>query len=176
MNDKLNPLPENLIEKNISLAKVLNTYNLPISNKLAAIYSFLGEYKAFVEIHACCSKGCSYCCNMDIQLTTLEAEYIHVLKGVPMKHGKDITTGHTDPCPFLSSGGICNVYELRPITCRSLFAFGEPQNCANGKKALQIGVYDAASRNPIISDIITWVQAVVMSKGGEIRDIRDYFS
>ncbi len=71
---------------------------------------------------------------MDVQITTLEAEYIHLKAGVPLKRGKSITTGHTDRCPFLSNEGSCRIYEFRPVVCRFLFAFRKPVNCAPGKK------------------------------------------
>ncbi len=174
--DKLPLIPEKLFDKANSLANVLNSPDLMLGNKLDAIYSYLEEFKAYIGKYASCSKNCSFCCNMDVQITTLEAEYIHINTGVPLKRGKSITTGHTNRCPFLSSSGSCNIYKSRPMPCRFLFAFGEPENCAHGKQQIQYGVQAAGFGNPIFKKLIMWVHSQAIHGGGELRDIRDYFA
>ena len=60
-----------------------------------------------------CSTGCSDCCHVRLTITTVEAAAIRAL-------GRRVTP-NPDPakCAALDAAGRCQIYEARPIVCRS---------------------------------------------------------
>lgn len=96
-----------------------------------------------------CGKGCCSCCTLAVNCTVAEAfiigkvidksqqeklaSYVEKLKGVAGKavslkdylrlHRKELSG-----CPFLEEG-ICSIYSVRPISCRSLLATQESRWC-----------------------------------------------
>ncbi len=168
----LPPIPNPLLIKADALARIINSPNLILGEKLEAIYTYLEDFKLYIGQYASCSKGCSYCCCIDVNITSLEAEYLSIKANKPLKRSKSITTGHRSPCPFLSTIGDCSVYKHRPIACRYLFAFGNPENCKPGHIQFEYGSPASNYGNNIFKSIISWLHLCV---GDEVRDIRDYF-
>lgn len=97
-----------------------------------------------------CSKGCSGCCTLVVNCTLLEAlpiaavclpqqeerlqELAPRLKTTAdscgsLKEWLAAYRSQLGPCPFLSSDGCCSVYEVRPLSCRSLLATCSPNWC-----------------------------------------------
>lgn len=78
-----------------------------------------------------CRKGCTACCRQDLAVTRVEAAFILgwlVQKGVPPHDpSRTPTDGHgffddlagSVSCTFLTEGGGCGIYPVRPIICRS---------------------------------------------------------
>jgi Fe-S-cluster containining protein len=90
-----------------------------------------------------CKKGCSGCCSLAVHATFPEAQnvareltteltsrlhrYINGLKGyVPeltdLKSYLKLHRQQIGPCPFLDEHGSCSIYNLRPLSCRSLLS------------------------------------------------------
>ena len=106
-----------------------------------------------------CEKGCNACCYLIVDSTAIEAEMVRrymeeyldddersrVLKKIkeakrhyPDPVGTDeefpdaLVEKHfamNIPCPFLSSEGLCTIYEVRPINCRKHIVFSDPSQC-----------------------------------------------
>lgn len=88
-----------------------------------------------------CQVGCTACCRQDLHVTVVEADAIFAwlrepasADGVPRVHAlsppdgartqvddhelfDDLAAG--DACAFLGAGGLCSIYDVRPIICRS---------------------------------------------------------
>lgn len=120
-----------------------------------------------------CAKGCSYCCQVNVDISDLEAAYIEektgkkATKSVYDKHpsSKDIPY-----CPFHDAeNSICSIYEFRPLACRGFFAFDNPDLCIGND---QIHAVMSAWHNPSTRQLIETVQAVC---GDVVGDIRSYF-
>jgi len=169
--------PDYLIKKaNQYLVPILNSQSHSLGDKLQAIYSYLDEFNKFIGKYASCSKNCSHCCKMDVQITALEAEYIQMNTNKQMDYSATpFTTGHRNSCPFLENDGACGIYNFRPIPCRIFHAFGDPKNCVHGKVQFQYGSQETGYGNPIFQKLVTWVHASVTKEGGCMRDIRDFF-
>ena len=106
-----------------------------------------------------CEKGCNACCYLIVDSSALEAslvrqymekhfsdeqrrrilEKIKEAKGLyPDPVGTDeefpdaVVEAHfalNVPCPFLSSQGLCTIYDVRPINCRKHLVFSDPSQC-----------------------------------------------
>ena len=106
-----------------------------------------------------CEKGCNACCYLIVDSAAIEAEMVrrymeehfdeeerlHVLKKIKeaKRHYPDSVSMDGEfpdalvekhfalntPCPFLSSEGLCTIYEVRPINCRKHVVFSDPVQC-----------------------------------------------
>ena len=81
---------------------------------------------------AACSKGCSHCCHISLDISEAEARAIHKATGRRLDAkagmaGEEAEQGISErqkramgvPCPFLSRAGACTIYDVRPFNCRS---------------------------------------------------------
>jgi Fe-S-cluster containining protein len=176
-NPELPPVPKALVDKANALYSYLQSTKDMMGDQLQAIYHYLDEFRPYLDQFITCGgKGCSHCCRMDVQLTTLEAEYLAISAKVPINHApRALTTGHTDACPFLDGEGACGVYEVRPLVCRLYHAAGDPDDCQPGRKQIQYGAPPKFG-NDIFFNLVNWLnQVVVLQSGGQWRDIRDFF-
>jgi Fe-S-cluster containining protein len=77
-----------------------------------------------------CSKGCSACCKIPVDLTYLEAEFI-AFNLDKLRQNKDRVLNHnTDACPFLDEKETCSIYSFRPFNCRTYHVPNRPDLCA----------------------------------------------
>lgn len=170
----LPPIPRSLIDNANALYASLNEPGQQLGAQLKRVYSYLDTFKPYVSEFVSCSKGCSHCCAMDVQLTTLEAGYIEVYTGVPVRLDGRLTTGHREACPFLTDVGACGIYEHRPLVCRIFHALGDPENCRPGRSQIQYGAPPQYG-NDIFANLIGWVHHVNAYGNGTCKDIRDFF-
>jgi Fe-S-cluster containining protein len=63
-----------------------------------------------------CRKGCSGCCTDDLTVFEVEADEIRRNYTDLLRSGEAHTPG---ACAFLSSEGLCRIYEHRPYVCRT---------------------------------------------------------
>lgn len=171
---KLPPIPQSLIEEANALYVSLNEPGRELGAQLQRVYAYLDRFKPYVSEFVSCSKGCSHCCSIDVQLTTLEAEYIQVHTGVPARTDGRLSTGHRKACPFLTEAGACGIYEHRPLVCRMFHALGDPENCRPGRSQIQYGAPPKYGNN-IFANLIGWVHHVNAHGNGTCKDIRDFF-
>lgn len=126
----------------------------------------------------CCAKGCHHCCSEALYADGREVDYIvagftedqrqrvaertkaWLVKAEPMLRMvptiKDevldalVYRNQNLPCPLLE-GGLCMVYERRPMGCRTFLATGDPNDCAMPmRKHQKFAEFDWGNR--------TWVQ------------------
>jgi len=94
------------------------------------------EYKK----HVSCKKGCSFCCHSEIYCTSFEAKDIKkFVRKNKIKYDKELLKkqrkGYDNlkwaekKCVFLSNKGECNIYEVRPMVCRTHNAISDPEIC-----------------------------------------------
>ncbi|HKP97711.1 MAG TPA: YkgJ family cysteine cluster protein [Fibrobacteria bacterium] len=126
------------------------------------------------EEKVACSKGCSHCCSHYVtSVEPYELMFLHgrirsdagypsrvvglhrrtalfnsLLDGSDGDEAEDRALYRYylrgTPCPFLSEGGKCGVYDSRPVSCRMFFSMSHPSLC-KGK-----GVIDPGNRNFLI--------------------------
>lgn len=94
-----------------------------------------------------CKKGCSFCCNIRVIGFQIEADYIleycktnnipiDVEKLKRQSVIKDDIAYYMSPdrrCVFLSDEGLCNIYEVRPSSCRNYMVTNPPEQCNTDK-------------------------------------------
>ena len=95
-----------------------------------------------------CQTGCSDCCHVRLTVTNVEAAAIRAHLA-----GRSITIG-TDPdrCAALDPAGRCQIYDARPVVCRS---HGSRSGCASLAPRIRncTATSPAASRPPTASSI-----------------------
>lgn len=174
----LPPVPMPLrVEAQTSFASMMNDDSLPLFQKLEKAYEFFDRYNAFVSTFAVCSRGCNHCCNGDVQLTRLEAEYIHHKTGesLPIDFNSPLTTGHEEPCAFLSSDGSCGVYAVRPFNCRTFHTLDDPKYCATNEPHQIYGSAREGYGVDVYSSFAVWLGQLHAMTGVKTKDIRDWF-
>ncbi|MDQ7995280.1 MAG: YkgJ family cysteine cluster protein [Luteibacter sp.] len=92
-----------------------------------------------------CKAGCSFCCSLYVSATASELLLIEgYIAAMPRAARLAVTTRVTDafahaqgktmlardrarvPCPMLNEQGLCGIYPVRPLTCRSYVSFDLP--------------------------------------------------
>jgi hypothetical protein len=174
----LPPVPEHLVDEADQLINVRLNGPGNLIEKLQLVYEFLGRVgQQHVARFATCTKGCSHCCHMDVQLTAFEAEYICIATGIPHSHDAPLTMQHGTACPFLSKEGTCSIYEYRPLFCRTYHSLSEPRLCGvPGADVLQYGSVESGMGNVIYRGVQQWIYFQnQQAAGGMLKDIRDFF-
>lgn len=172
-------VPHDLIEEAGNLFKVRLNDVSSVFDGLELIYAFIDKLNSrFVSTFVTCSKGCSHCCNMDVQMTTLEAEYIVRATGIAHNIDTPLTTGHKTPCPFLSKMRVCTIYTYRPLVCRTYHVVSDPNLCStSGVEVLQYGGTHGHMGNPAYRAAMEWVH--FQNQHGDVhstvKDIRNFF-
>ena len=104
-----------------------------------------------------CHAGCDDCCQKQFSVTSLEAAIVQeALDAMPdskrrILHERSLRQGPTEPCPALGESGLCEIYEARPLICRT---HGLPirfveENENEGKRSLPVvaSFVDACPKN-----------------------------
>lgn len=129
------------------------------------VFGIVRAYIAYGEIR--CQKGCSYCCDIRVQASPIEAfqiaEFIRGVDEAKAKvwvekleehsaYAKDRREqGFQKTCPFLGEDGVCGIYEVRPYTCRIYHSMDE-KRCRLERKNFRIELVHRL--NEIISNNI----------------------
>lgn len=110
-----------------------------------------------------CKKGCSFCCHINVDITSAEASLLstfvrdHHLPHLIKQENKSLLDWNTLPyadrkCVFLGDTGECTVYENRPLSCRKYFVVSPAEDCntegrteAKGVMAVGIGEAEIAT-------------------------------
>lgn len=111
--------------------------------------------RAAAEMHATCSEGCAACCRLLVLILFAEAVTIarHLLidpawrdklPALRARLGAQLdeyspngltNVAHWDkqiPCAFLGKDNRCQIYSVRPASCRYHYAVSPPINCSHG--------------------------------------------
>jgi Fe-S-cluster containining protein len=100
-----------------------------------------------------CKAGCSFCCSLYVSATASELLLIEAyIAALPRAARVAVTTKVTEafpraqgktmkardrarvPCPMLTEQGLCGIYPVRPLTCRSYVSFDLPGCQADAKR------------------------------------------
>jgi Fe-S-cluster containining protein len=193
-------IPKNLIEKCAKLNSELQDLGLNISEHdlLFKIYSYLNEFNEFVKTFTRCFRGCgSYCCNIPVTITYIEAQYIGIKKEIKVNKPISIITDlsnimpkinnkkYFNKCPFLNNHNDCSIYGSRPFVCRTYHIVETPVACKNLTKDSVLYGSPKMELTPngllinFSNDILTSLYSKVMvynhRKYLPFNDIREYF-
>lgn len=96
------------------------------------------------ELGATCKKGCAGCCHQEVACTFAEAMAIahHIYDALPRSIAHPVAAFFaesiivkTAACPFLDKRsddnwqGVCHIYDVRPLVCRTFFVSTPPEEC-----------------------------------------------
>ena len=176
---ELPPIPRSLVDQANALYRALQTSRATFSEQLHMVYRYMDSFQPYLAQFTTCSKqgkGCSHCCRIDIQITSLEAENIWFYTRRSAQLTGPVTTGHKTPCPFLANDGACSIYAERPLICRIYHVTGDPAYCdpKSGAKQSHYG-HPPRFGNDIFRNLLRWTDHVASNNGGTVRDIRDFF-
>ena len=110
-----------------------------IDQKIKSSFNIYKEHESALKPlkeDAICEKGCAYCCTHygSLDITTLEGFiiYEHISrykKSTRRRIDRAITqnrrrreNGKPARCPFLNKNNTCNIYDIRPFSCRQLYS------------------------------------------------------
>lgn len=169
-------IPPELTRREDTIQRKLASENASPLNKLHKIYSLMADLVKVAEPYVACSKGCSGCCQMNVMISQLEANFIEKETGIKpalvtssLLHPQDRFI--SDPCPFLKDGS-CSIYDARPFACRKHLCFDTTPYWCDPSRTLTVelpmlgfsGAEDA------------FLDVARLKTGGVFADIRDFFS
>ncbi|MFC1516657.1 YkgJ family cysteine cluster protein [Thermodesulfobacteriota bacterium] len=107
--------------------------------RLAAIYADYAQQAQQYKTGAACKIGCAFCCTHfgNVDVITFEGLVIHEwINGLEkpaqrrirkkiVKNMKKKEKGIIARCPFLASDSTCQIYPVRPFSCRQLYSMKE---------------------------------------------------
>lgn len=150
--------------------------------KLFELHVLRDKMIKIIEKYTPCAKGCSFCCHMNVAISSYEAELIGKTIGkAPIKISikemvKKFEHGDVDrleyvrtPCVFLKEGK-CSIYTVRPSVCRTHHNLSPFPNICN--------VYNPDLRStPSFDYRIYWeIEGLVQIQAGfAMADIREFF-
>lgn len=159
------------------LAADLRRVNARPMVRLARIRQSVETLFSYAHEFVACKKGCAYCCYQQIQISSLEAEYIREKTGIfPAKlsaaPSRDLQefSGNT-PCPFLKQGA-CSIYEHRPIICRIHVSLDADNTWCRFENWHVPG---ASVPKPTFHSIAEAFFELNQKSGSLVADIRDFF-
>jgi len=173
--DFLGALPKNILDREDAIAAKVANENASARSKLRRIYTLMDEMSAFRRDHVACKKGCSACCQMNITVSSMEAESIAAATGRPtaivtetIAHPQEEFIGK--PCPFLQADE-CSIYDHRPLACRKHASYFTTQKWCSPP-------YVNTVQAPLVrfGGLDEALAVVSVRKGSTVfADIRDFF-
>lgn len=167
-------IPPELSIREDTIQRKLASENASSRNKLQKIYSLMSELGKVAEPYVACGKGCSGCCQMNVTVSQLEANFIVKETGIKparltrsVRHSQDEFMGV--PCPFLKEGS-CSIYEARPYPCRKHISFDTSSYwCDPTRSLVQFPMIEFSGAQGAFMDTAR------TTAGGVFADIRDFF-
>lgn len=167
-------LPE--IERMIDAILEVSETPMPNDQKHYRTFQLLQVIEGKIKDHVPCGKGCNHCCHMSVSVSSVEAEIIRRKTGVKprsfplriMSQDQFVARFAKVRCPFLGEDGACQIYDVRPIACRTHYNLSKyPSVCDivnySGQKVANLNF------SPV------WDAQLGMSNNFDFGDIRDYF-
>lgn len=142
--------------------------NLQPFAQLELMYKFSDAFGQAVQEKTVCKKGCSFCCSIPVQVTSIEAYYIAKMTNTKLNKNKNYDT--TDmQCPLLLND-LCSVYKYRPLECRTFFSLDSVDFC----KILDIPHKTIQTSTTKMKHFYKFLDK--LSKPEKINDLRYYFA
>lgn len=139
------------------------------------IYKILDLMNGHTSKFSVCQVGCSHCCRIGVDVSSIEAMYIQSNTDYegrePVKGYKHIENEY---CVFHDDEtASCSIYEFRPAHCRIFFAFDSPVYCNDPKGIHAISTDHGMSPDEYVNKLM----AYLLNCGrGEYHDVRAWFS
>lgn len=168
-------MPPELSDREDAIQRKLASENASSRNKLQKIYSLMTDLVKAAEPYVACSKGCSACCQMNVMISQLEANFIEKETGIKpaqlirsVLYSQDKFIGV--PCPFLKDGS-CSIYDVRPFPCRKHLSFDTSSYWCDPAHSLDVKIplVEFSGAQGAFLDIAR------TTSGGVFADIRDFF-
>lgn len=168
-------MPPELSKREDTIQRKLASENASSRNKLQKIYSLMADLVKAAEPYVACSKGCSACCQMNVMISQIEANFIEKETGIKpvqvtssLLHSQDEFIGV--PCPFLKDGS-CSIYDVRPFACRKHLSFDTSPYWCDSARTLTVGfpMLEFSNAQDAFLDVTR------LKTGGVFADIRDFF-
>ena len=162
-------------ERDDRIVAELANENSSLKSKLGKVYGMVAEATDGIQPFVACARGCSACCKMNVDISSLEAERLSAVSGsqmvqlaAPVRHSEDRFSGV--PCPFLISD-TCSVYEVRPYACRAHFSFDNSAHWCQPERAYvaDMSLVNFGGAKEAYQTIATRTNL------GGFADIRDFF-
>lgn len=138
-----------------------------VTKKLVNLYEFMEEIASSFSHLIPCKKGCSYCCEIRVDVSKVELSLIKSKARKAYNNAtKDLVIG--EPCPFLKDNS-CSIYDVRPFLCRRHQVF-TPTNelCVNNDELGQeLLSFSEVERS--------YIHILSESDSEKPKDIREYF-
>lgn len=109
--------------------------------------------KAMGDSPVTCSKGCSACCHIQVDMTRMEWNVIkkfcanngieidreHLAKQVGLSNSDFVRklTPEESRCVFLKNRE-CSIYDVRPLACRKFLVVSDPKECRRDGESAQV--------------------------------------
>jgi Fe-S-cluster containining protein len=147
-----------------------------VFEKLELVYAFITKVNEQITPYTSCRSGCSHCCRIGVQITSLEAAFIAVKVKLPISLGTPFRDHTGEACVFLRDNGECGIYTFRPIICRTYHSLSEAELCSDLDGVIaQYGSMAAGYGNVAYRTAVKWVQRQDALVGKSVKDIRDFF-
>ena len=169
LNKIINQMPRSLARREEDMFKKLSLSGESYFKKLEQLYIFLDDIFSFFGKFTPCRKGCSYCCYIEISISSIEAEYIENKLRIKQAPNLDRKEFFGTPCPFLNNNA-CSIYKYRPFVCRRHHAlFDNPEWC-------NLDLCDKYTFPQVrCTEVEKSYQFILMTSGSSLYDIRQLF-
>jgi Fe-S-cluster containining protein len=171
-------LPQGVVKRLVrTIDEINDTKSIDAMELISKIYKTVDfYYKHAVEKHASCSKGCSWCCRVPLDVSAIEVQYINERTGInvtELEKGKDWSrTPDKTKCPFLKDSQ-CSIYPYRPFNCRVFASLDGSENCIDGNTKYLIYTWESSQGLKVLKGILT--EASEQSPLATYGDIREWF-
>lgn len=169
-------IPPELSNREDTIQRKLASENASPRNKLQKIYSLMTDLVKAAGPYVACGKGCSDCCQMNVMVSQLEANFIEKETGIKpaqvagtLIHPQDKFVGVS--CPFLKDG-LCSIYDARPFACRKHLNFDTSAYWCDPTRTstVELPMLGFSGAEDAFFDVVG------LKAGGVFADIRDFFS
>jgi uncharacterized protein len=130
-------------------------------DKLEEIYNYLNEFLLFVSTFTVCKINCCECCQINVSITKLEAEYISVKSRKIIQIASPQRTDYSgQKCTFLREDKSCGIYNYRPYNCRTYHTVDNPEYCniEKDREHIVYGSPDGRYSTPILQILSNWIK------------------
>lgn len=170
--DELTQVEERLVHYTKEYKK--HSLNADIPSVVYSFYKFMdtkiaSKIDGYLPNKISCKKGCSFCCEIHVNISKHEATLLHKLinedkleidyEKVERQSKKNYKTWRElDPedrkCVFLKNNE-CSIYDYRPGVCRKYMVVSEPLDCNVNNGTKQVAILASAEAEILQSIIIS---------------------
>lgn len=168
-------IPQELTDREDLIGEEILRENSSAKSKLGKLYRLVEELGVAAKPFIACGKGCSACCRMNVNISSMEAERLAQFSGKSINRVGHNIYHETSrfagvACPFLIEN-TCSVYEIRPYACRAHVSFDTTAYWCEPERAYEEGMgmvsFDGAKS--------AYLEVLAKVPNSRFADIRDFF-